>query len=229
MHMAPATSPCRPFRARNPLERRYPGLRFASPWAISWHPSGAGDALRSTGWPGPPGSHDLEMRYASHATELRDLAVAFQFDHLAGAQGGQATWSFLGVRPVGEFDDLRGLIAEPESLQKLNRAGLDDLAASLGLPADYLSFLGHVGAGDLGSLFVYPRTMSAFEIYPEERARLLEGIVFFGDDGQGFCYGFDLSDGGRVVEVDPKGRIDRSIEPHFAAFLRKFLGAPRAG
>lgn len=130
---------------------------------------------------------------------------------------------------MGEFDDLRGLIPEPEALQRLDRAGMDELAGSPGLPTDYLSFLAHVGFGDLGSLVVYPAPMNAFEIYPEERARLLEGILFFGDDSQGFCYGFDLSDGGRVVEVDPRGRIDCSIEPHFADFVRKFLGAPRAG
>ena len=92
-----------------------------------------------------------------------------------------------------------------------------------GLPDDYLQFLTEVGHGDLGSLVIYSSPIDPAYVYSDARAESLKGLVLFGDDMQGFCYAFDLNAGYRVVEVDPRGRIDRTIEAGFGDFLRSFL------
>lgn len=99
------------------------------------------------------------------------------------------------------------------------------LARFPALPDEYLRFLTEIGHGDLGPLVLYSSPIAPAVVYSEARATSLEGIVLFGDDMQGYCYGFDLSDDGRVVEIDPRGVVDRTIEPSFGRFLRALLVA----
>lgn len=86
-----------------------------------------------------------------------------------------------------------------------------------GLPNDYLSFIKRVGFGNIGEIQIYSGPISPDEVYPHVKE--LGSIILFGDDHQGYCFGFDLIDEYRVVEVDPNGLPDRSIEPDFLSLI----------
>jgi len=122
------------------------------------------------------------------------------------------------------FGDLEHRIYDSAKLVKLTRADTEQIGVAYPqLPEDYFLFLEEVGSGDLGNLVVYSKPMEPAEVYGRERAEHLDSIVLFGDDMQGFCFGFDLKDNGRVVEISPAAEVDRTIDPFFANFLREFL------
>jgi hypothetical protein len=126
---------------------------------------------------------------------------------------------------MNQFGDLLRWIDDPESLVRLSEKQVSDLVQRFPeLPHDYVQFLREIGYGNLGVLVIYDSPINPECVYPQARASSLEDIVLFGDDMQGFCYGFDLQVRCHVVEVDPRGRIDRTIETGFADFLRSFLG-----
>lgn len=122
------------------------------------------------------------------------------------------------------FEILRSKIVDPSKLIRLPTEECSRLQSRFpALPPDYFEFLKTVGSGDLGTIAIYNFPMEPVEVYGNARAEDLSGIVLFGDDMQGYCYGFDSKDGGRVVEIDPKGNIDRTIEPGFLKFLDSFV------
>ncbi len=125
---------------------------------------------------------------------------------------------------MDSFDDIQDKINTRAYLVKLSAvevARLEHLYPELS--KDYLRFLIEIGHGNLGNLVIYGAPMDPVSVYSSARSNALQEIVLFGDDMQGFCYGFDLRNGGRIVEIDPRGRIDRTIEPEFIDFLKSFL------
>lgn len=95
------------------------------------------------------------------------------------------------------------------------------------IPADYRRFLREVGYGDLGEIQLYSGPVSADSVYP--RLSGLQNIVLFGDDFQGYCFGFDLADHWRIVEVSPSGQVDRSVESLFIQLLGGYVLSAGSG
>lgn len=127
---------------------------------------------------------------------------------------------------MDDFYELWNWIDDPESLERLSEEKVSEIKRRFpGLPDDYIQFLREIGHGNLGVLVIYDSPIDPVYVYSEARAESLKGLVLFGDDMQGFCYGFDLQAGCRVIEVDPRGRVDRTIEAGFADFVRSFLKA----
>jgi hypothetical protein len=92
-----------------------------------------------------------------------------------------------------------------------------------GIPEDYLAFLTEIGWGNFGSFMLYSEPGSPKFTYGAEREGL-KGIILIGDDMQGYSFGFDAGNGFRLVEIDPRGNVDRSIEPDFSEFVHNLLG-----
>lgn len=90
------------------------------------------------------------------------------------------------------------------------------------LPEDYLAFLTEVGYGDLGELQLHggpSRPECIYSPVPEQ----LEQIIIFGDDKQGYCFGFDRENGYRVVEISPLGEVDSGVESDFTSLMAAYF------
>lgn len=88
-----------------------------------------------------------------------------------------------------------------------------------GVPDDFLTFLGTIGAGSLGGGYqLYDGLVPADELYDADAA-----VALFGDDLQGVGHGFALPDG-QVVELDATDGGVRPVAPSFAAFIRATIG-----
>jgi hypothetical protein len=86
------------------------------------------------------------------------------------------------------------------------------------LPREYFSFLEEIGFGDLGAIHMYGGPVEAPEIYlgaPGAR----DNILLFGDDGQGYAFGFDGKSGHRIVEVTPDCTIESTYSDDFRSFM----------
>lgn len=120
------------------------------------------------------------------------------------------------LRSSPRFANLKPIsVAEASSL----REGIGDI------PKDYVAFLCEVGAGTVGnaSFRVYPGLIEPSDIYDPERASTLSDILLFGDDFQGYNFGFSKSNGWKVVEVSPTdGSIDIT-DDSFEDFVRSYL------
>ena len=123
------------------------------------------------------------------------------------------------------FNELTQHIDNLDSLKKLSHENLEAIKNQHpAIQKSYLDFLSSVGAGNLGFLMIYDFPVAPSEIYPVERAERLSALILFGDDMQGFCYGFDRTKSYRVVEIDPRGNIDTSVSPDFYKFINSFTG-----
>lgn len=110
-----------------------------------------------------------------------------------------------------------------QSLSQLNDEELLQLQSSVeGLDCDYLEFLRTIGFGNLGEIQLYSGLISPTTVYSTKQGEL-DHIVLFGDDQQGYCFGFDRNDGLRVVEIDPKGNVSKSVEPTFFELLSAYF------
>ena len=122
------------------------------------------------------------------------------------------------------FEDIHPMISAPKNLTRISVSECANFKRQYPqVPDDYILFLEKIGHGDLGNLIIYERPMKCTEVYGKAVNKELNSILLFGDDTQGYCYGFDLKASGRVVEIDPKGNIDRTIDPNFSGFLQSFL------
>jgi hypothetical protein len=90
------------------------------------------------------------------------------------------------------------------------------------LPNDYEEFLREVGAGEVGSasFMLYDGLVAARSIHGDSG---VEHVWLFGDDFQGFTFGFDPRQGWKVVEVDSTNGSARVVADSFEAFARKKL------
>jgi len=118
------------------------------------------------------------------------------------------------------FDGIQNQISE--ALEKLSQEEIDKLRREfLGLPGDYLQFLYLVGYGNLGEIQLYDGLVFSSSVYP--KSTNLKNIVLFSDDFQGYCYGFDINDNYRVVEIDPWSKVDKTIDPSFSNFIYRYF------
>jgi hypothetical protein len=122
------------------------------------------------------------------------------------------------------FDKVRERTSAAGQLPRLSSADINALKKRRPkLPADYLRFLVEVGYGDLGELQLYCGPSAAASFYPAT-SESLKNVIIFGDDKQGYCFGFDTSDFCRVVEVSPRAEVAKDIEPDFTSLLQGYFG-----
>src|SRR5579872_5269214 len=112
---------------------------------------------------------------------------------------------------MNTFDDIARKTANVQGLDRISAEERSKLQLRQPhLPRDYIRFLAEIGTGDLGGIRLFGGPTASSEIYPNGE-QALTTVLLFGDDFQGYCFGFDTADGYRVVEVDPRGRIDRAV------------------
>lgn len=120
----------------------------------------------------------------------------------------------------------KSIIDNIPPLSSIPKLTADEVAAIQleieGVPKDYCDFLVEVGFGDLGEIQIYNMPALAETVYGS--AKGLSDIVIFGDDHQGYCFGFDRRYGYRIVEIDPKGKLERPSEQSFMSLLESYFG-----
>lgn len=122
------------------------------------------------------------------------------------------------------FDRIRGQLSVVRQLPRLEAIDIGALRdRHPGLPADYLQFLAEVGYGDLGEVQLHSGP-SAAENFCPAGSKGLESVLVFGDDKQGYCFGFDTIDGFRVVEISPSGEVAKDVEPEFSSLMQGYFG-----
>lgn len=94
-----------------------------------------------------------------------------------------------------------------------------------GYPEDYVQFLHEIGGPCDFGIYLYSGPTEATEIYPKPLHKTLESIVLFGDDGQGYCLGFDRETGMKLVEIDPRGEVLPLSEASFREWIDKVIRA----
>jgi len=122
------------------------------------------------------------------------------------------------------FENIKDNIGNLSSLVKLTTEEVRELQLQFpSLPQDYIEFLREIGSGNLGDIQIYSGPTNPDSVYPSISSELAQ-VVLVGDDLQGYCFAFDMIDGFRLVEVDPQGNVDRSIEQRFEDLIRRFHG-----
>lgn len=107
---------------------------------------------------------------------------------------------------MSEYDDLKRKLFEfPDSLQ-IRPGQVERLRSEYpDLPEDYFTLMDVIGWGDFGALYLYSGPTPAAELRPQ--ATGLDHVLLIGDDGLGYCFGYDTQNGHRFVEVDPEGGV----------------------
>ncbi len=90
------------------------------------------------------------------------------------------------------------------------------------LPFEYSEFLSRIGFGEVGDIRLYGGPILPSEIYPKPKGDLSH-IILFGDDCQGYCFGFDLLRQFSIVEVDPRGNPRKEGEFGFISLIESYL------
>jgi len=82
-----------------------------------------------------------------------------------------------------------------------------------------------LGSGELGesAYVIYSGVLEPNEIYDDETADDLNGILIFGDDMQGYCSGFDIRKNWVIVEIDPTDMSYEQTHNSFEEFIRNKL------
>lgn len=120
------------------------------------------------------------------------------------------------------FEHITKNIETINEMQALGAEQIEKLKASYcGLPDDYISFLEKVGFGNVSEFQLYDSPVRPSSVYDDIEG--LEQIILIGDDFQGYCFGFDLSDDFRLVEVSPIGEVDKTIEESFIKLLESYF------
>ena len=125
------------------------------------------------------------------------------------------------------WNEIKKSVENVEGLTKLDANGAAALSSQFpGIPSDYLSFLQEIGFGNLGNIQIYSGPALCNSVYPQHVSDRLASIVLIGDDMQGYCFGFDIENQYRIVEVDDKGvsRV-KNMTPTFFALLKLYTEA----
>jgi hypothetical protein len=123
------------------------------------------------------------------------------------------------------FDHLVKNIENISSLQQIDDLGYKELENEFpGIPRDYLNFLKAIGYGNLGDIQLYEGPVPPSSIYGQKSVDNLDSLVVFGDDFQGYCFAFDKNDCYRIVELSPRGEIDKTVERSFIKLLEGYFG-----
>jgi len=122
---------------------------------------------------------------------------------------------------MSQFDDIRSRLTNEEPLSPVAVGDVASIrSAYSGIPEDYLEFLGTLGFGNLRNLFLYSGPSPGSELYKNDA---LKDIILIGDDGQGYCFGFDSKAAYQLVEVDPRGSVEPIEARSFAELIRARL------
>jgi hypothetical protein len=123
------------------------------------------------------------------------------------------------------FNHLMDNIETISSLKQLDDMECQKLEKEFpGIPSDYLSFLKSIGYGNLGDIQLYEGPVPPSSIYGENPIDNLDSLIVIGDDFQGYCFAFDKDNSYRVVELSPKGEIDKTVESSFLKLLEGYFG-----
>jgi len=121
------------------------------------------------------------------------------------------------------IDTIKERLHDLSTLTPVSASETDALKAEyIGIPAEYTDFLEKVGYGDVGDVRIYEAPTSPGDIYPMPNGDL-SGIVLFGDDFQGYCFGFDTTKDFCLVEIDPRGNPRPRSEQGFLSFIAGFI------
>lgn len=120
------------------------------------------------------------------------------------------------------FESIINNIENIEELERISEGDLHKLLRNYpNLPCDYTNFLINVGFGDLGELQLYDSPIIPKYIYKDREG--LDDIIIIGDDFQGYCFGYDLNDNYRLVEISPVGDIYSGDESDFISLLKRYF------
>lgn len=91
------------------------------------------------------------------------------------------------------------------------------------MPEQFFDFLRHVGCGAIGvpsryNFAIYGGLVEPYDIYSEEDAAELSGIMLFGDDCAGWCAGFVMATG-CVVKIDSSDKHVEELADDFYGFI----------
>ncbi len=124
---------------------------------------------------------------------------------------------------MSRFEDMVKHFKADNSLTRPSATDMHSLRkAHAGIPDDYVNFIEVVGFGNLGDIQLYEGPTAAATVYPNATGRLAN-VLLIGDDFQGYCFGFDPTDNWRIVEVDPRGSVDTSVEQTFTSLLSAYM------
>ena len=127
------------------------------------------------------------------------------------------------------YNDITTLISSTAWASQLTRLNQSEVAffkeTYPHCPDDYLDYLHEIGWGMIGdgSYMIYEGLLTSDEIYDPLTANDLSHILFFGDDFQGYCAGFDTRAAWQVVEVVPTDMSVDKIGERFEAFIRSWM------
>lgn len=93
-----------------------------------------------------------------------------------------------------------------------------------GLPTIYVDLISSVGSADIGGLRLYDTLVDPDELYDDETAMRLDGLLIFADDRQGTCYALDRHGSWRVVAIDGVSGNADGVAPDLASFLQARFG-----
>jgi len=131
------------------------------------------------------------------------------------------------MKRYDDFTSLIGAVTSTSRLTRLNESEVISIRKEYPhVPEDYLEYLREVGWGMIGDGYmVYSGPIGADEIYDQVSANHLKGILFFGDDLQGHCAGFNTSTNWTLVEVDPTNISVSEIGQSFQEFIKGMVNA----
>ena len=120
------------------------------------------------------------------------------------------------TQPGGKFEKLEKII--PEVINALRKVQPET-------PEDFFSFLEELGSGEIGqsAYIIYNGLLEPDEVYDEDTAEDLGNLLIFGDDMQGYCSAFNVSEGWVVVEIDPTDMSYEKTHNTFSEFIRDKL------
>ena len=120
------------------------------------------------------------------------------------------------------FEHLRAKITDPSRLSSTPAEIPLQLRVTYPhIPEAYLQFLQEIGTGDIGGMRMYSGPVNPDDIYPEISAELAP-VILFGDDFQGYCYGFDTTRHFQLVEVEPSGEA-HLLDESFEKFIEDYV------
>lgn len=122
-----------------------------------------------------------------------------------------------------DIDSIKGRLHNMSMLTPVSAKDAEALKTEfIGIPIEYTDFLEKVGYGEVGNIRIYEAPTSPGDIFPKPRGDL-SGIVLFGDDFQGYCFGFDITKDFLLVEVDPRGNPRPRCEKCFLALIAGYI------
>lgn len=106
----------------------------------------------------------------------------------------------LKLRLIERFPDSKLQLATASSVASLEALYPD-------IPDDYVRFLLEVGYGSIGQcrFMIYSGPVKPRDIYDEETAESLKGLLLIGDDFSGYCVGYATESGWTIGEVNQNG------------------------